>query len=290
MKKIYSVALILLALWLPSANAQCPPGPNVARPYILPDGSGGIICQVFAINMPPNAIIRVINAANVDITVNNPDGSIPRTDATGAGFPYYDCNSSASYVITLAPACRAEVLQLINLPIKVKNFTAQAQNDNSVLLRWVSTFEFSSYQYVIQRSNDGRTFTDIGNLQAAGNSAETINYSFSDRQMVNVAAYYRLKLVDLDGSFDYTKIIYINNGQAGLLPLSVFPNPFRSEVQLKGVTASEVNRKNVKIYNSMGSEVSYRVIGGNSIIVDPSLPKGVYILRVKGQAFKLFKE
>ena len=74
------------------------------------------------------------------------------------------------------------------------------------------------------------------------------------------------------------------------MSLSVFPNPFRSEVQLKGVTTSDVNRKNVKIYNAMGGEVAYRVIGGNSIVVDPSLPKGVYILRVKGQAFKLFKE
>jgi hypothetical protein len=53
---------------------------------------------------------------------------------------------------------------------------------------------------------------------------------------------------------------------------------------------SDVNRKNIKVYNTTGSEVNYRVIGGNSIVIDPSVPKGVYILRVKGQAYKLFKE
>ena len=176
------------------------------------------------------------------------------------------------------------------IPIKIKSFTAHPQNDNSVLLKWASSFEISSYQYVIQKSKDGRTFSDIGDLQAAGNSVATINYSFSDREMLNGAAYYRLKLVDLDGSVDYTKIIYINNGVATLTSLSVFPNPFRSEVQLKGVTTSEVNRKNIKVYNAMGSEVNYRVVGGNSIVIDPTVPKGIYFLRLKGQSYKLFKE
>lgn len=290
MKKIYSVAFILLAIWLPSVNAQCPPPGGFAVPYILPGG----ICQVVAFNMPPNAIIRVLNGAGVDITLANLDGTVPMTDGAGAGQPRYDCNSTPVQVVTLATAsnsgCFAAVAAPINLPIKIKSFTAHPQNDNSVLLKWASSFEISSYQYVIQKSKDGRTFSDIGDLQAAGNSVATINYSFSDREMLNGAAYYRLKLVDLDGSVDYTKIIYINNGVATLTSLSVFPNPFRSEVQLKGVTTSEVNRKNIKVYNAMGSEVNYRVVGGNSIVIDPTVPKGIYFLRLKGQSYKLFKE
>jgi hypothetical protein len=284
MKKIYSVALILLSMWAPSLKAQLVQCTGATAIPIV----GVTSCRVIVFGMPANAVILVFNA------VGDPIGTLPppTTDAFGNGSVFYNCNSSPARVvgITATGTCFANVTAPIFLPIKVKNFTAHAQSDNSVLLRWASSFESNSYQYVIQKSADGRNFSDIGELKAAGNSLQTINYSFSDRSMANGGAYYRLKLVDLDGSFDYTKIIYINNGQAGLLPLSVFPNPFRSEVQLKGVTASEVNRKNVKIYNSMGSEVSYRVIGGNSIIVDPSLPKGVYILRVKGQAFKLFKE
>ncbi|MBC7829460.1 MAG: T9SS type A sorting domain-containing protein [Chitinophagaceae bacterium] len=288
MKKVYSVALILLALWMPSVNAQCPPPGGFAVPYILPGGS----CQVIAFNMPSNALIRVLNGAGVDITLRNPDNSFPMTDALGTAAPFYNCNSTPAQVVTLGPGkvCFANVAAPINLPIKVKNFTAHAQSDNSVLLRWASVFEITSHKYVIQKSVDGRTFTDIGNLQAAGNSVQTISYSFSDRQLTNSGAYYRLKLVDLDGSFTYTKIIYINNGQVSLGQLSVFPNPFRSEVQLKGISSSDVNRKNVKIYNAMGMEVNYRVLGGNAITIDPALPKGVYIIRVKGEAFKLFKE
>jgi len=289
MKKVYSVAVILLALWAPSAKAQCPPGGGFAFPFILP----GNICQVVAFNLPPNALIRVFSGAS-DITLRNPDGSFPRTDASGGALPFYNCNSTPTHVVTLATptntGCFANVAAPANLPIKIKSFTAHAQSDNSVLLRWVSVFEINSSQYVVQKSVDGRVFSDVGTLKAAGNSAQTINYSFSDRQVVNGGAYYRLKLVDFDGSIDYTKIIYINNGQVSFGQLSVFPNPFRSEVQLKGVSSSDVNRKNVKIYNAMGMEVNYRVLSGNAITIDPSLPKGVYILRVKGEAFKLFKE
>ena len=289
MKKIYSVAVILLSFWMPAAQAQCPPGGGFAFPFILP----GNVCQVVIFNMPPNALVRVFSNAT-DITLRNPDGSLPRTDASGGGLPLYNCNFTPTHVVTLATAtnlgCFAAVATPANLPIKIKSFTAHSQTDQSVLLRWTSVYELNSYQYVVQKSVDGKNFSDIGNLKAAGNSAVTINYTFSDRQMANGSAYYRLKLVDLDGTVDYTKIIYINNGEVTFTNLSVFPNPFRSEVQLKGVIASDVNRKNVKIYNAMGSEVNYRVIGGNSIVIDPSLPKGVYILRVKGQAFKLFKE
>ena len=289
MKKIYSVAVFLLTMWASTAKAQCPPGGGFAFPYILP----GNICQVVVFNMPPNALIRVFSNTN-DITLLNPNGTFPSTDANGDGLPLYDCNSTPTHVVTLATptntGCFANVAAPANLPIKIKSFTAHAQTDNSVLLRWTSLFEINSYKYVVQKSSDGRTFSDLGDLQAAGNSPHTINYSFTDRQVMNGGAYYRLKLVDLDGSVDYTKIIYLNNGVASIGALSVFPNPFRSEVQLKGVTASDVNSKNIKIYNAMGSEVNYRVVGGNSIAIDPSLPRGVYILRLKGEVFKLFKE
>lgn len=283
MKKIYSVALILLALWAPSVHAQtCPNGS--ARAFI-----GTSSCWVVIQGAVPNGQVSILNAVG-DLISPLP---APTTDATGFALVFYNCNSTPSVVNIVASSteyCSIFIAAAINLPIKIKSFTAQAQTDNSVLLRWISVFEANSSKYVVQKSTDGRNFSDVGELKAAGNSLTTINYSFSDRQMLNGSAYYRLKMVDLDGTIDYTKIVYINNGVATFGNFSVFPNPFRSEVQLKGVTTSDVNRKNIKVYSAMGSEVNYRVVGGNSIIIDPSVPKGVYILRVKGQAYKLFKE
>lgn len=283
MKKIYSVALILLALWAPSVNAQTPcPGAS-ALPVI-----SGVTCFVLIQGAPPNAQIGVF----AGVTPISLPG--PITDANGLAIALYDCSTTPTAVVATpvggGSVCVIPIAPPANLPIKIKTFTAQSQNDNSILLRWTSVFEANASKYVIQKSTDGRNFTDISEVKAAGNSVTALNYSYIDRQMASSSAYYRLKLVDLDNTVDYTKIVYINNGVVGLLNLSVFPNPFRSEVQLKGVTSSDVNNKNIKIYNTMGAEVAYRVVGGNSIIVDPSLPKGVYILRVKGQAYKLFKE
>lgn len=285
MKKIYSVAVILLALWAPSVNAQCPgPVPSTAAAFIAPNN-----CFIILQFGHPNARIRVLNSSGVEITIG-----APTTNNSGMGFAFYNCNETPTSAFTISATGAVCVTTAIatpaSLPIKVKTFTAHAQDANSVLLRWASVFEANSYQYVIQKSLDGRTFSDIGDLKAAGHSIQTINYSFVDRDNVKGGVYYRLKLVDLDGSVDYTKIVYINNGEVMFTNFSAFPNPFRSEVQLKGVPTSEVNRKNIRIYNTMGAEVNYRVVGGNSIVIDPSLPKGVYIIRVKGQALKMFKE
>lgn len=284
MKKIYSVALILFLLWAPSVKAQPNPCPGAtARPFI-----GVSSCYVTIQRAIPNGQVTILN---IDGDLISPLPA-PFTDDDGFATVFYDCNSSPSVVQVVLgfDICLPNIFAAQNLPIKLKSFTAQAQSDNSVLLRWTSVFEANSSKFVVQRSSDGRNFSDIAEVKAAGNSLTTLNYSYNDRQMVNGSGYYRLRLVDIDGTVDYTKIIYINNGQPGLLPLSVFPNPFRSEVQLKGVTTSDVNSKNIKIYNAMGSQVNYRVVGGNSIVIDPALPRGVYILRLKGEAFRLFKE
>jgi Secretion system C-terminal sorting domain len=282
MKKVYSVMLILFALWAPSVNAQVCPNAN-AIAYI-----GASSCWVTIQNAVPNG----------QITIEDPNGQLlsplpaPFTNASGNALVFYNCNFTPSLVTVVlgTQACLLAVPSATNLPIKIKSFTAQSQNDKTVMLRWTSVFEANSSKFIIQKSLDGRNFSDISEVRAAGNSSAAKNYSFIDRQMAEGAAYYRLKLMDIDGTVDFTKIVYINNGKVSSAPLSIFPNPFTSEVQLKGVSSSDVNRKNIKIYNSVGMEVNYRVLSGNAINIDPSLPKGVYILRVKGETFKLFKK
>src|SRR5687767_3654445 len=93
-------------------------------------------CRVLVFGMPANAVILVFNAVGTNIGV----GPLTTTDALGNGSVFYNCNSSPSRVvgITATGTCFANVTSPIFLPIKVKNFTAHAQNDNSVLLRWAS--------------------------------------------------------------------------------------------------------------------------------------------------------
>ncbi len=92
------------------------------------------------------------------------------------------------------------------LPVKLTLFAlVQAQGSN--LLKWRTSGELNSDYFSLERSNNGRVFTEIGRINAAGNSTAELNYSYSDIAPLPGINYYRLVSVDLDGRFEYSKII-----------------------------------------------------------------------------------
>jgi hypothetical protein len=215
-----------------------------------------------------------------------PDGS----QKGGQGGAQYTCGTIISYIsLTLNGAtCFTQVGQSASLPILLSSFTVNIKG-SSANLAWVSSQEFNSSAYVIEKSSDARNFTAIGTVKAAGVSFAPISYTFEDSKFSS-ASYYRLKMIDIDGSVEYSKVVYVNGGTGANGTLSVFPNPFRSDVQLKGINASDVNKSNIRIFSASGKEVNFKVTGSNSISIDPGVPQGVYMLRVKGQVYKLVKE
>ncbi len=287
MKKIYSIAsFIAFSLLSLNAAAQVPNCTgNVSVFYV----DGSIIpnvCGVFMTNGPANATVRVFDAAGNDITVPG----APPLNNSGAGLAGSVCGVQAAYVIltTGSGSCRVDVNEDIVTPIKLASFNAFLKG-SSVTLNWTSDQEFNSSVYSIEKSSDGKNFSAIGTVKAAGLSYSPLKYSFDDNSFSG-AAYYRLKMIDIDATFEYSKVVYVNGGSGANGTLSVFPNPFRSDVQLKGINASDVNKANIRIFSAAGKEVNFKVTGANSISIDPSVPQGVYMLRVKGQTYKLVKE
>ena len=123
-----------------------------------------------------------------------------------------------------------ETVELVVLPITLSNFTVQLQGKNNVLLQWVTSSEINSSHFEVERSKDGKYFHRIGEVAAVGNSYLENHYSYLDRDIrllrneINIR-YYRLRKVDLDGSFTYSQVRAIqlkgqDNGQVHL-----FPNP-----------------------------------------------------------------
>jgi hypothetical protein len=282
MKKFYLLLMAVTALYSASMAQTCHQG--FANPVI--STSTGT-CRVLMFAGLPNASILVYNAVGVNITIGS-----ATTDANGLGSVFYDCNSSPASVATLTATqtCFATVTAPTILPIKLQNYNALLQNNNNVKLQWNSSFESNSYKYVVQKSTDGKNYISIGDVEASGNSTNSIAYSFQDKQSLNGAAYYRLQMIDIDGSISYSKIVYISNKKGTGSTLSVFPNPFRSDIQLVGVTTGDINKKTIRVYAASGKEMNYSVTGANAITIDPSAPRGVYILRVKEQTYKLIKE
>ena len=114
------------------------------------------------------------------------------------------------------------------LPVTIIDFTAQ-KNNESVFLKWYATQETNFKQYEIQRSTDGIVFSKIGELPGKN----LANYSFTDNKLpVANTVYYRLKMIDIDSKFNYSKTIAIrlndnfSNAQA-------YPNPTRGGLTIK---------------------------------------------------------
>ena len=101
------------------------------------------------------------------------------------------------------------------LPLDLLSFTGNLQNNNTVLLNWKTENEINTSHFVIERSTDGIRYSGIGNVTANGrnNAGGSFNYSFTDNDAVNQSSqrlYYRLKMVDIDGSLKYSNIVSVS--------------------------------------------------------------------------------
>lgn len=286
MKKLYLSFTTVMALLISTiATAQCPNG------FAFPFKYSGS-CYVFVTNTLTNADI------NVYAGVTRINTTEAQTNATGQGTVFFDCSQTITRVVLTRPdgtACEisgANIAVLATLPVKLSDFKARLNGATQATIQWTTEFELESAKYYVQRSIDGTNYTTIGTINAAGNSLESKRYTFDDLQLGERAAYYRLQMVDIDGKSSLSKTIYVNNrkGNIGNGPLRVFPNPFKSDLQLVGISASDVNRKGIRLYNVAGKEIGFTVTGANAITIDASAPSGVYVLRVQDKYFKLVKE
>ncbi len=91
------------------------------------------------------------------------------------------------------------------LPVKLVSFIA-AKSNSQAALTWVTTGEINSDSYIIERSADGRSFKNIGQV-LSNNREEQSTYNFTDTRPLDGINYYRLKMLDKDGAFTYSKVV-----------------------------------------------------------------------------------
>lgn len=277
---LFSVALTTLAV---RSQAQCPTPTGMTGTAVTIGGNCFFIVQ-FAI---PGSNVSIYNANGyvADASAN----------AQGLAFVPYPCAASPITAIvsltTGGASCTNFTISAgapVPLPIKLTSFTAHLVQQG-VLLKWETAFEIDNEKYVIEKSTDGSNFTRIGELAGSGSTLDKNNYSYADASLgANEVAYYRLKQIDIDGKFTYSKVVYVNTG-ATKGALRIAPNPFASDIQLIGISAADLNGNNIRLHNIAGAAVKFEISGSNSIRVDPAAPQGMYFLTVNGQAYKLMK-
>jgi len=189
-----------------------------------------------------------------------------------------------------------------SLPVKLVDFTAQKQNTVNVLIQWkVSTeIDVPRYEIELARGNSelqAGIFTKIGEVAGLGNSTSTRTYSFTDIEPDKFGPrYYRLKVINLDGSFSYSPIRSVVFNEA--VQWQIYPNPSNGLFNLV-YQLNDTQELHARVINSTGSLVKeyHKTANGFPQKLNIDLfgkANGVYLLQIdagdKKQTFKLYKQ
>ncbi len=169
------------------------------------------------------------------------------------------------------------------LPVELVTFTGKRDKDD-VILNWETASEHNSDYYEIQRSLDRNEFITLGKEESL-NSASGFSYSFLDSSPQNGDNYYRLKMVDKDGSYEYSNVINIVFGSSNFI--SMFPNPHYGKGDIFIKYHSQLSSPlDISIYTKDGMEIFSRQFdlsnGENnlSLAFPQNAASGVYIIRL----------
>lgn len=173
---------------------------------------------------------------------------------------------------------------LNSLPVELISFQA-VQNELSTYLMWETSSEYNTSHFSIERSTKDFSFREIGKIYLDGNSNTNSLYSFKDIQPFDGINYYRLKIIDHDGSFEYSNIEVVHFDRT---PTNkIFPNPVENNIHIKNLD-SNLEDIVIEIYNQNGQLIhsdEYQLDQGQ-ITLSTDLVRvneaGTYFLRIIG--------
>jgi len=175
---------------------------------------------------------------------------------------------------------------LTPLPIELLFFRARCTNGNrnkKVTITWTTGTETNNSYFTIEQSTDGITYKIIGTVNGAGNSNQTLYYSFVDTEPVTGSvSYYRLKQTDFNGTYQYSPVVQVTciedkNAQSEIF---IYPNPNNGHFIIEGAAADD----NLFITDLLGREILNKKIPSIKTEVDVShLADGLYFIRIKSE-------
>lgn len=162
------------------------------------------------------------------------------------------------------------------LPIDLIAFGCRRTTDKTIVLDWQTASEDNNKGFEVQQSMNAENFTTIAYVEGKGNSTTLNNYQLFISNPN--AAHYRLKQIDFDGKFSYSKIIY-QEGSNG--KIAIFPNPVKDRIELIGdeeniyqVCLSDIIGNPVENYSGTLLQITD---GINASML--RLPAGLYVLK-----------
>ena len=215
-------------------------------------------------------------------------------NGTYAYFCTVDANHNSAYPYCVGPTFYGNkvVTKVTTIPGTATTYTGPIlpvdllslnvyQNDKNVMLKWITATEKELNSFEIETSKDGIRFEKIGTVKAVGNSSNANNYSFSDNGGITNVKYYRLKQIDNNGKYSYSKIVSIHQNYK-IDELGIFPNPVSNLLilQAKGINKTSLD---IELINTNGQIVKRQQFMQGSTICymeTADLTNGIYFVAV----------
>jgi len=168
------------------------------------------------------------------------------------------------------------------VPVELVSFSAEVFNGN-VTLSWITATEINNYGFVVERqSKETGQWINIGFVVGNGSSTEIRYYSFTDNSVSVGEYFYRLKQLDFNGNFDYSKEVEVT-----ILPVSEYtlkqnyPNPFNPSTRI-AFSIPNSSFASLQVFDILGNKINTLINGElteGSYEVEfngKGLPSGVY--------------
>jgi hypothetical protein len=196
--------------------------------------------------------------------------------------PNMQINTETDYTPTNGP-----------LPLNLISFKARKSGERDAHVTWTTANEENTSHFIVQRSFDKNTWSDVGSVGAAGFSIDIRNYELLDANVntgrsSRLQVYYRLKMFDIDGRNKLSPIqtVVFNNGTvASVNNYSVYPNPASDGVQVEWDAENTLQPTLLEMYDVTGKLVLQQKVSDNTnqqyIDFGPAkIQAGVYLLRM----------
>ena len=162
------------------------------------------------------------------------------------------------------------------LPVEMLSFDAICK-EGGILINWATATEINNDYFTIEKSYDAINFEAIGSVNGNGNNSTTTNYSWTDNNVTEGKAYYRLKQTDFNGAHEYHGPKPVNCEKSR--NISIYPNPFKNSFTVK-LSEKSTYPLTIQVVDYLGRIVYSKTIETNLTVIEiDELTTGTYFVK-----------
>ncbi|MES1218912.1 MAG: T9SS type A sorting domain-containing protein [Bacteroidota bacterium] len=237
--------------------------------------------------------ISGIDRNGIDTTVKSNMYTVTKSDVSTFSIKYgatslSSSNSSRQYSLYMKGF---QYPNQLTLPLNLLSFTTTLDK-SKVDLKWTTDAEKNVSHFAIEKSYDGKNFSDAATVFAFGNTTSKMDYSYADNVTsanVNII-YYRLRCIDNDGKFTYSDIRVVRIAQQDNARVLAYPNPFTNELRVTLPHNWQNKEAKIELFNTSGQLVKAKnvVLASQTETINTTdLGRGFYVIRITSDTEKV---